>query len=448
MKIIVVGAGEVGFHLIKMLSMKNHDVVVIETDTSKCQRVNDNLDAIAIEGSGASVESLLNAGAQDADIMVAVSSIDEVNIVACILANKLGIKTKIARVRNPEYTAPSALITPEQLGIDLMIHPEEETANEVVRLIKRSTVSEVIDFQMEGVQVMSIRIDSRTVPIAGKPLKAVTKEFPIVEFRTVAVLRNGRTIIPTGDDMIYFKDQIFVVAKVESVHLLLKIMGKAEARLSEVMILGGGKIGRRVAHELESDKDINVKLIESDRIKSHQIADKLKRTLVIQGDGTDIDLMATEGISEMDAYIALTQHDEENLISALLAKHLGVKRVIALVNKSDYLPIIPTIGLDAAVSKSLSTVDAILRYIRRGRILSVSTLKEIDAEVLEMVAQKDSRITKKPLKDLNLPRGVIIGAVLHNNSSHIPVGNTKIAPNDRVVVFALPEAITEIEKWF
>jgi len=448
LKIIVIGAGVVGFHLAKMLSSENHDIVVIESDHSKCIKVQENLDVIAIQGSGASIETLIEAGVKEADMLISVTNIDEVNIVSCILANKMGVTKKVARVRNPEYTSKGAIITPEQLGIDLMIHPEEETAEEIIRLLKRSSATDVIDYEKEGLQILGIRIDSRTAPIVGKPFYQMTKDFHETIFRTVAIYRNGKTIIPKGKDLIFFRDQIFIIAKIDSIPGVLKLVGKEDEKINSLMILGGGKIGRLVAAELEKMKDVDIKLIESDKEKSQIIADKLNRTLVIQGDGTDIDLLATEGISDMDAFIALTNDDEDNLISSLLAKHLGVKRVMALINKSEYIPIMNSIGLDVAISKNFTTVDAILRFIRRGHVISVATLKEIDAEVMEIVAQNDSQITKKQLKDSGFPNSAIVGAIFRDNEVIIPVGTSHIEPNDRVIVFALPEAIPKVEKIF
>ncbi len=448
MKVIIVGAGEVGFYLAKMLSNENNDIVIVENDHNKCIKAQESLDVIAIQGNGTSIETLIEAGIKDADMIVAVTNIDEVNIVSCILANKMGVSKKVARVRNPEYTSKNAIITPEQLGIDLMIHPEVEAAAEVIRLLKRSSATDVIDFESAGMQILGIRIDSRTAPIIGKPLHQITNDFSDIVFRTVAIYRNGKTIIPKGKDLIFFKDQIFVIAKINSIPGVLKLVGKEDEKVNNIMILGGGIIGRLIAEELEKIKDLEIKLIESDKERSQVIADQLTKTLVIQGEGTDIDLLARENLSDMDSFIALTNDDEDNLFSSLLAKHLGVKRAIVLINKSEYLPIINSIGLDAAVSVKVTTVDAILRFIRRGHVLSVSTLKEIDAEIMEIVAQEGSQITKKKLKDTGFPDSAIIGAIFRDNEVIIPVGTTQIKPGDQVNVFALPEAIQKVEKIF
>ena len=446
MSVIINGAGGVGFYLAKMLSNEGRDIVVIDQDPAKVQRVQESLDVMAIEGNGTRLSTLLQAGIKNAEMFIAVTNVDEVNIVACILANKLGVPKKVARVRHSDFLQEDSLIKPEELGIDLMIHPEEVTAREIVRLLKRSFATDIIEFKKQGVQVVGIRVDSRNVPIVGKPLKVIMQEHPEVEFRTVAINRNGRTIIPKGDDMIFFKDQIFVISKDSSLPAVLKLVGKEDQELRKAMILGGGRIGRLVAEEFEKLEDVEVKLVESRLDKSFQIATKLKKTLVIQGDGTDIDLLASEGIGDMDSFIALTDDDETNLVSCLLAKHLGIKKAIALLDKADYVPLANTIGLDAAVSSKMITADAILRFIRRGRILSVSTLHDIEAEVIELAAGPDSKITKKQLKDIKFPKGAIVGAICRNNKIEIPLGESQVQPDDHLIVFALPESIPEVEK--
>jgi trk system potassium uptake protein len=448
MRIIIVGAGEVGSYLAKRLAHAQHDVTVIEVDPVKCQQLQNTVDCMIVQGSGVSPKRLIEAGAHNADLLVAASSVDEVNLMACVLANSLGIPRKVARVRNLEYSDKEAPINPKQLGIDLMIHPEVVAAEHLVNLIRRTYATDVIEYSAAKMQMLGIRIESRDAPIVGRPLAEIVRDYPDVEFRTVAILRGTRTIIPKGNDQIFNKDQIFVIAKDESLPEVLKLVGKEETQLRRMMVLGGGRIGRYVAKAMENDKGLKIKLIEANAEKSQTVASELSNTLVLQGDGTDLDLLATEGITEMDAFVASTNDDENNLVSCLLAKHLGVKRVIGLVNKSEYLPVINTIGLNAAVSPKVAVADEILRYVRRGKIVSISTLREIDAEVMEIVTPEDSPITKKPLKDTRLPDGAIISALYRNGESIIPVGSTQLQANDLAVVVTLPEAIEGIEKAF
>ncbi|MCG8605998.1 Trk system potassium transporter TrkA [bacterium] len=444
---MIIGGGEVGFHLANTCSKENHDVVMVDSDRTKVLRAEESLDILAMKGSGSSVATLVKAGIKEADLLVAVSSADEVNIIACMLADKLGVPRKIARVRNQEYADPNAVLTPKHLGIDMIINPELETANEITRLLRRSAATDLIEFADGRILLVGLRLDS-SAKIISKRLREISASIPNLTFRTVAIFRKNRTIIPTGEDYFLNGDQIFVVSKAESVPDVLELCGKSDERIERIMILGGGKIGRMVAKELEGDKHVHVRLIESSRRKSEFVADQLKRTLVIQGDGTDVDLLAAEGIIDMDAFVAVTDDEESNIITSLLAKHLGVRRTITLVSQTTYVPLMNSIGLDAAVNKRILTANAIARFIHRREVVSVATLQGIDAEAIELIAQEASQIIKNRLQDLKFPTGAIIGAVERNGEVFVPVGDTRIEPKDKVVVFALPKAVESVEKMF
>ena len=447
MRIIIIGGGEVGFYLANIFSKENHDVVMIESDKDKISRAEESLDILTIRGSGSSVETLAKAGIKDADLMVAVSATDEVNIIACMLADKLGVRRKIARVRNQEYTNPNAILKPSQLGIDMIINPELETANEIVWLLKRAAATDLIEFADGRIQLVGLRLDSKA-RIVSKRLREVSSSIPNLTFRTVAIFRKNRTIIPTGEDYFLNGDQIFVVSKTESVPEVLEMCGKSDEKIEKIMILGGGKVGRMVAKELESDKKLDVRLVESSKRKSEFVADQLRRTLVIQGDGTDVDLLASEGILDMDAFVAVTDDEESNIITSLLAKHLGVRRTITMVSQATYVPLMTSIGLDAAVDKRIVTANVIARFIHRAEVVAVATLKGIDAEAIELIAQNGSQIIKKRLQDFKFPNGAIIGAVERDGEVFVPVGDSLIKPGDKVVVFALPKAVQSVEKMF
>ncbi len=447
MRIVIIGGGEVGFHLAKLFSKENHQVVMIEPDKAKIARAEEQLDILVVEGSGSSVDTLLKAGIKETDLVIAVSAFDEVNIVACMLADKFGVTKKIARVRNQDFTNENAVLTPEQLGIDLIINPELETAHEIVWLIKRSAATDVIEFANGAIQLVGLRLDSKA-KIIRRQLHEVSMGMTDMTFRTVAIFRNGRTIIPTGEDYFHNGDQIFVVSKTGAVPDLLELCGKADERIEKIMILGGGKIGRQVARELEHDKNLTIKLVESNQSKSEMVAEQLMRTLVIQGDGTDVDLLASEGIIDMDAFISVTDDEESNIITSLLAKHLGVRRTITMVQQATYIPLMGSIGLDATVDKRMITANAIARFIHRAEVVSVARLRGIDAEAIELVAQRGADITKKALRKMQFPQGAIIGAVNRGGDVFVPVGDTIIQPGDKVVVFALPKSVTNVEKLF
>lgn len=445
MKIIIVGAGEVGLHLAKLLSQERHDIVVIDRSDERLARVREVLDVMTIAGSGSQLSVLEEAGAREADMVIAVTSTDEVNFTACFLAHRLGTKKKILRVDEPEDFFGRGVIKPEDLGIDLVISPDSLAAAEIVRLIRRSAATDVLEFADGKIQILGLKLDQQS-PLINRKLKDITKEYPDLPFRSVAISRGIRTIIPTGDDEFKRGDQIFVVSKTESVGELLKLSGKESIRFENIMILGGIGIGKHVADRLEGE--MSIKLIEQNKDVSLELADKLEKTMIICGEGKDLDLLATEGIVDMDAYIAVTRDEEDNIISCLMAKHLGVKKAIAHVEKLDYIPLANTIGIDALVNKKLSAANEILKFIRKGQIVSVATLHGVDAEVIEMVAQKNSTVTKKPVKDLKFPQGAIIGCVIQGETVTIPSGSTRINPLDRVVVFTLPTALRDVEKFF
>jgi trk system potassium uptake protein TrkA len=442
MKIVIVGAGEVGFHLAQKLSLEKHNLTLIDSDPEKCARVQEAVDVSVLPGSGSDPNNLREAGLESADMLIAASGIDEVNLIACMVASKLGVRRKVARVRNPEFYKPSSILTPQDLGVDLFIHPEDEVTDEIVRLLMRSAASEIVEFENGRILMVGVKLDANC-PFINKQLKEIGTEEERRNFRIVAIFRGEKTIIPTGNEYIYRNDQIFVVTKAESLSKVLSFYGKSEQKLEKIMILGGGKIGRGVAQQLEQ-KDVDLTLVEANKEKSVQIAGQLKRTMVIHADGTDIDALAREGILDMDAFIATTSDDENNIIACLLAKHLGIQKTIALVNKTTYLPLLPVIGINSAVNLHLSTASAILRFVRRGEIVSVATFHGVDAEAIEFEIKKADRIGGKSLKKLRLPGGVLVAAIVREREILIPYGDSVIRPGDKVIAFALPTAIPSL----
>ncbi len=448
MKILIVGAGQVGLHLGKILSAENHDITVIDSNSDVCKKANDLLDALVLEGNGSDQEILKKGGLESSDMIIAVTAVDEVNVLACMIAAKAGVKTKIARLRNTAYSDPNAILKKEDMGIDYIIHPEEETARELVWLIKRTAATDVVEFAEGRIQLIGLRID-RNSPILNKSFQQITEQYPDAVFRVVAIFRgNQKTIIPTGNDVVNKGDQLFFITETSRVPQILSLAGKSEEKMENLMILGGGMVGRMVAAEMEKDRHLTIKLIESSRAKSEKIAQAVQRTLIIMGDGTDIDLLATEGIMDMDGYIAVTNDEETNIISCLLAKHLGVKRTLALVNRSDYMPVMSSIGLDAAVDQQMITANAILRFIRRGNIISFATLRGIEAEVFEINVGKKSKIANKTVKQCKIPRDIIIGLIMRNGTVFVPTGDSRLEPDDNLIIFSLPKMVKTVEKLF
>ena len=445
MYIIIVGTGEVGYKLAKMLSYEKHDIVLIEKDAQRLKRVQEKLDVQPIVGIGTSYKELEESGIKSADMLVAVTSNDEVNLISCLLANQYNVPKKIARVQNKEFTLPSSPLNAELLGIDLIIHPESEVAEAVVKLLKQTAATDIMEFAEGKIVLIGIQLDKRC-EILEQPLSQISTTFKDLIFRTVAIQRRDRTIIPRGSDILMNGDRIYVTTTEENLPQLLQIAGKKNIKMENVMILGGGQTGAEIARRLEGVLD--VKIIESNVDKTNILADRLERSLIIRGDGRDINLLALEGIVDMDAFISVTGDDETNIISSLMAKHLQVPRIISLINKTDYMPIIPSIGIDAYVSKQNVTVDHILKFIRRGSIVNVVSIPGIAAEIIEFIASENAKICRKPLRDIHFPKGSLLGSVIRGEEFFIPVGDSKIDPGDKVVVVAMPSAIHEIEKLF
>ena len=443
MKIIIIGAGKVGCQIAKTLSSENHDVVIIEKDDMKRQSAQDNLDVLTILGNGANVRTLEEAGIKQTDMIIAVTSSDEANMIACMTAKQFGVPQKIARIRNPEYLYANAL-SREKLGIDLTINPERATAREIVKLLKSPiNVAQVQSFAGGKVQLFELKVED-SFPFINQQLKAITFKYPIL---VAAIFRNDKIIIPDGEEKIIVGDNLYILIKKDYFAGLNEIFNQKPLNMQNVMILGGSRIGIQTALIL-AKLGINTKLIERDKEKCEKIAESLPHTLVINGDGTNIDLLKSEGIETIDGFVAVTGFDEDNLLVALLAKHLGTKKVIAKVDRTNYIPILEKIGVDAVVNPRMTTASAILRFIRKGKIISLTLLKEGEAEVIELIVSPYSKIINKPLKKANLPQNSIIGAIVRKDEVIIPHGNDIIQPEDKIIIFALSSDIKKIEKIF
>ena len=448
MKIVIIGAGEIGYDLASILSQEKHDVIVIDRDTDALERVTENLDVLCFEGNATSAKDLADAGVKDADILIAVTSIDEVNMIASMMSKRLGADMVIARVRSDELSRPNAPLKPTDLGIDVLIHPELSAAQEIVRLIKRASASDLVNLADGRMQMIGLRI-GKDSPLVGKSLIEYAEEFPDITFRVVAISRKGLTIIPSGSVSIQAYDQLFLIAKTESIPDVIETTGKPDVEINRIMVAGGSPIGAMITRILcKEEKKWNIKLIEPDHDTAVELAEELKDVLVLNGNPTDPDLLATEGITETDAFISVTEDEESNIISCLMAKHLEVNKTVALVSKSDYIPLSQTIGLDAAINKKSAASNEIHRHVRGGRVISVTALQGIKAEVIELQAAPKSKAVKKPIRKINFPEGCVVGGILSNGSTDIATGKSQILPNDRVIIFCLPEAVDKVTSLF
>lgn len=446
MKIVIIGAGEVGFHVAKALSQEDYDITVIELDSEKCRRISESLDVIVVEGHGASPRNLASAQVQEADYVVCATLVDEVNLIASQQAHELGAKKIIARLRNQQYTTRESIIRPERFGIDMVIHPEKAACQEIVRLVRRNYASQVMEFEGGRLQLLGIRINSGS-PVVGKNVRELGNENIDFKFGVVTVLRNGSSFVPWGDFEFQERDIGYFLIRTDRVDNLLQLLGKYTAKTRRIMIMGGTKIGRSLAEELQNE--ISVRLVELDRPKAESIATVLGNTMILNGDGTDVEFLRSENASELDSFIAVVHNEQTNMLSVLLARHLGVKQTIVHISTTEYLPIIKEIGLDAVISKNISTVNAILRYVRSDAAeTSITTFDEIDVDVLEFNPKPGSRVTTKPLSELHFPQDSIVGIINHHGHLSVARGTSQLTEEDTVLVFAKKSAIGKLRKLF
>lgn len=448
MKIVIIGAGEVGFYLGGLLSASKHDVTILDRDKEALARVSEKLDVLTLEGNATSGTDLLLAGVDKADIVIAATSVDEVNMITAMMSKRLGVKKVIARVRSKELSSPNSPIKPSDLGIDVLIHPEYSVALDIVQLLKRAAASDVINIADGKMQLVGIKLDSES-PIIGKNMIELAQEINSVAFRVVAISRGGFSLIPKGETKLQTNDQIFILSKTSDIRVIVSATGHNEKSISRVMIAGGTAIGEMVAEMLVNDaRDWRIKLIEPDIDRANFLAEHLSNVLVLNGNPADPDLLAAEGVDDMDAFISVTSDEESNIISCLMAKHLSVRKTIALVSKPSFIPLSQTIGLDAAVNIKLSVSNEIHRYVREGRLVAVSALHGIDAEVLELVPTSESKLLNKPLHSLKFPKGCVVGGIIKGEQVEIAVGTSIIEENNRVIVFCLPDSIEDVTKCF
>ncbi|GAB4425778.1 MAG: Trk system potassium transporter TrkA [Anaerolineae bacterium] len=445
MHILVIGAGDIGFYLAKRLSEEQHDIVMIEADPHKVARASEQLDAFVVEGNGGSYRVLKQAGLDKIEIVAAMTDSDEANLMACKIAKKSGVRTTVARVRHPQFTQPDFILSPEELGTDLILHPEKQTADAIVRLIRKSSATYAVDFEGGRIELLGLRLDKNS-RLLNIPLKYLGQETENLHMRVVAINRNYQTIIPRGDDAMQAGDQIFVAIDHAFSNKFIQFAGKTDEPSKNIMILGGGLIAQFIG--LAVGHEVNIKIIEKNISKARRLADLLPNALIIHGDGTDFDLLNHEDISEMDAFIAVTGNDEINIITTLLAQHSNVTRSVALINKSEYLAIASKIGMDAIVSKQSLTVNAVQRYIHSQEVANIAGLPGIEAQIIEYIAGEGCPITCHELRNVPFPRRAIVGLVMRQEDVIIPHGNTQIQPGDKVLVFAMPDTLPTLSRLF
>ncbi len=445
MRIVIAGAGAVGTHLAKMLSYESHDITVVDNDEDRLKHVGSSFDILTLQGNATSIGILRESKIKKADLFIAVTQSESVNIASSILAKELGALKTIARIDNQEYLFAVNRELLQKKGIDYMIYPEMIAAKEIVDLLSHTGMSDIVDFSGGRLHLYAFKLNENA-PIIDKSLMEVSDPEQILEYRAVAITRNGKTIIPRGHDTFSDGDLVYVITNKGGVNNLLRYTGKENIEVRNIMILGGSRIGVRTAQDLGDQH--YVKLIEQSREKSYKISNALDNALVINGDGTNVDLLNQEGLSKMDAFIAVTGNSETNILSCLLALKMGVKKTIAEVENMDYIPLAENIGIDTIINKKLIAASRIFRFTMSPEVTSMKCLTGTEAEALEFIAKKDSLITRDMLRNVDFPKDAIVGGVVRGTSSFIANGDTEIRVNDRVVVFALPSTVSIVGKFF
>ncbi len=454
-KILILGLGGMGAHLAKRLVHEGHAVTAIEPDSHLIQRIDGQLDARLIQGSAMSIDCWREANAEQIDILIAVTNNDAVNMLAAMMADRFGIKLKIARVRSMDFGHEDSLINPDDLKIDLIIHPEELAAQEIVRLVERTAGIEMIDIADGRTQVMATRVDADS-PLAHQSLKNLSRIHNAFPFRVVAIARGITTILPGGDHEILPHDQVLIMASKKDLPQLMELTGVRQQSRHRVMIMGGGMVGSRVAELM--GKGVKVKLVEKEESRAAELCHRLDHAEVLHGDGTDADNLDLAGLAHMDTFITATGENETNIMSCMLAKHLMSTRdtrkkeckTISMVSKEEYLVLAATSGSDIALNKKVLAANEILKFIRRGELLSVAHLHGFDTEVVEILAAKNSPITRTPLSklDASLRGKILIGSVFREGEWKIAVGDTRIKPDERVIVVCKSLHLKDVQQLF
>jgi len=444
-KAIIIGAGKVGFSIAQLLSKEDHDVVIIEQSPERQEILEETLDVQVIDGSGSSTSVLEAAGVRSADMLLAVTEHDELNMVACLLGKKYGVKTTVARVRNPEYLEVRDFNFKEAIGIDLIINPERVTALEIAKIVRHPEAMNVDYYAMGKVQMVELEIKKQS-PLVGKQIKELDTALP---YNIVCIEHRQKILVPRGDDILHEGDRIHLIAQTKEMREVEKMLGFHTPRVEHITILGGGRTGYYLAQILEQSRpELQIKVIEKDLMRARQISAKLKHTLVIQGDGSDYQLLQEESIGNSDLFVAVTDDDKINVLCSLIASNLGVKKAVCQVKRTDIMPLVEQIGIDTILSPRMLTAGVILKYLRRGDIISVTVFGDDRAEMLELLAQPGSSAVNKELRHIRFPSGSVIGAVMRDERVIIPDGNFQIKAHDRLMVFSMLKSIHKIERLF
>jgi len=445
LRVIIVGSGEVGFHIASRLVLENKDVVIVDNDPEAIRRVSENLDVQVVCGSGSSPVSLEEAGIKEAEILLAVTNSDETNLVACLVANLISPSTKkIIRLRDADFDQYHDNFRDNAPNIDTLINPEIEVVKTIYRLMSTPGVVDIGKFADSNIKFVGVRLDekARLVGIRLSDLSQISEtERPLI----VAVIRDEKLIIPGGTDRLKADDLIYFISEEEKLLTTLAVFDKHSEPVRRTLIIGGGRIGLRLAKLLE-DKSIHTKIIEKNPGRCTELAGLLDKAVVLHGDGSNQSLLNEENIQDIDVVISLTNDEEINILVSLLAKQMGAKKTITKISKFNYFPLMSTIGIEQVVSPRLSAINTILQHIRRGKVLSSISIKGEQAEFMEAEALETSDIVGRPLNDVSFPKGAIVAGIIHDENMIIPSGDSVINPGDMIIIFARRQAIPKVEK--
>ena len=445
-KIVIIGVGEVGFNLVKALSKEKFDITVIDIKEEKCQRITNTMDVRAIVGDGASQRILQQLDMTNIDYLLALTRIDEVNLVAAKSAYEMGAKKIICRLRNTEYSHESAIITPEQFGIDYVVYPEKAAQRDIENLIRQTSAVDLEEFKNGQINMVGIQI-AHSSPLVGRNIKSVELSNPYIPHKLALVIRENESFIPPKET-IYKKDDIaYFIGKAKDINEIQRMAGKPAFKVKNIMILGAGKIGRLLAKSLQYD--YNVRIVEQNFEKAKKFGKTLTDTLILQANGLDIDFLNSENIQETDCFIAATENEQTNILASLLVKHYGVKQVILHITTTNYFKAVRRIGVDAVVSKNISAVNEVLKLIRSDQQdLPVSSFEDLNVDAIELSVVQECRYIRKKLTIDQIPEELCIGAICRNNEMIIPNNHTEIYAEDELLVITKEENISKVEKLF
>lgn len=445
MKIIIAGAGDVGFHLAQLLSIENQDIILIDTNQEVLEYASGHLDLITLKGDATSFEVLDNANVSKADLFLAVTTLENSNLISCVLAKKLGAKQTIARVNNPEYLNAVNREVFENLGVDLLISPRQLAVEEIYRLVKQCSFTDVFEFEEGKISVTGVTIEEKS-PLLGLRLNELPLFAKNTDIRVLAILRSFETIIPNGDTLFHKNDHVYFITKKEKIKSLQNLIGKKDKTIKNISILGGNAQGYLTAKELE--KEYRVTIFEKDKSRCKELNELLNNTLVVKTEYSDFETLKEEGLGKSDVFIALTDNSETNIIACLTAKNFGVFKTIAQVESKIYTHMSQDIGVDTLINKKLIAANNIFRFVRKGSVKAITSLHGVDAEIIEFSLEKDTMLINKPLKKINFPKNAFIAGVIREEESFLPNGDFELIKGDKVIVFTLSDAIPELELLF